>query len=426
MIKIPKSPLYNFLPAALAVITAGLCLRAILKSKPDFILPAVLLPLGALIFAADLIFKRNKSESLEITRFEDTIEKINIAYEQLKIEEQRNGSLDSKIKNYDHLSALTEKLNQNLSLDDTISTILESLKGLFNTGKNTCLIYLIDPQSQKLHLTASNTANPIKEKHGDIFDEWLLKHSQPLLVEDIVSDFRFDADRLKKNVSRQIKSLISCPLTSHKRPTGILRLDSPRPRQFVLEDLRLLNTISDLASVAVDNSRYYQHIQELAITDSLTRLYTRKFILDRLEEEIKRALLTEDTLSIAMIDIDFFKKYNDQHGHLAGDIVLKNLSGWLKEYFKPAFSLIGRIGGEEFLLILPSTSKQEAYSRLEDIRSILQTKTINLRRYPSKITISSGISSCPQDAKNSTELVNCADNALYEAKRNGRNKVCIF
>ena len=179
-----------------------------------------------------------------------------------------------------------------------------------------------------------------------MLDEWLIKHAQPLLVEDTLSDFRFDSDKFKKSSKREIGSIISCCLVSRRRPIGILRLDNPAPKHFGLEELRLLNTIADIASIAVDNSKYYQYIKDLAITDSLTHLYTRRFILERLEEEIKRSLITEHPVSVILLDIDFFKQYNDQYGHLAGDIVLRNLSLWLKEALSGR-GLFGRQDREE-------------------------------------------------------------------------------
>ena len=227
------------------------------------------------------------------------------------------------------LAILTERLNQNLSLEETVNTLVESAYSLLGQGDSSCLLYLSEGSSDKLYLAAADKNSSIKRKYGDMFDEWLIKHSQPLLVEDTLSDFRFDSDKFRKSSKRGIGSIISCCLISRRRPIGLLRLDNPPPKHFGLEELRILNTIADIASIAVDNSKYYQHIKDLAITDSLTHLYTRRFILERLEEEIKRSLITERPVSIIMLDIDFFKQYNDQYGHLAGDIVLRNFSLWL-------------------------------------------------------------------------------------------------
>lgn len=426
MTRTPKSRLFNlFLPgAALIICVLGVFYN--FQSRYYYQIPAILIPLSAAAFLLNNLYQKSKKEHLLNTELEDMLGKINLAYQQLETEEARNKSLRHKIRRYDILAVLIERLNQNLSLEETVNTLVESAYSLLGQGDSSCLLYLSEGSSDKLYLAAADKNSSIKEKYGDMFDEWLIKHSQPLLVEDTLSDFRFDSDKFRKSSKRGIGSIISCCLVSRRRPIGLLRLDNPAQKYFGLEELRLLNTIADIASIAVDNSKYYQHIKDLAATDSLTHLYTRRFILERLEEEIKRSLITERPVSIIMLDIDFFKQYNDQYGHLAGDIVLRNLSLWLKEALSGRDYLGGRIGGEEFLVILASKAKEKAFSIAEEIRACIQEKTVNLRRKPSKVTVSAGVAGCPQDARTIEDLMNKADIALYEAKRSGRNRVCLF
>ena len=249
---------------------------------------------------------------------------------------------------------------------------------------------------------------------------------QPLLIEDAANDFRFDLRKLQKTSTRAIGSLISGCLISQNRPIGIVRIDTPFAHAFTLEELRLLSTIADIAGVAIENAQYYQHIKELAIKDSLTEVYTRKFILERLDEELKRGGAAATGVAVMMIDIDFFKRYNDQYGHVAGDVVLQNLCVWLVSYAKAKNALVGRYGGEEFLIIVPLCTKQEAFTLAENIRSAVQEKRVMLRRKTTPITISVGVAHFPQDAIVFEELLNKADIALYEAKKLGRNRVCLF
>lgn len=377
-----------------------------------------------------LIYKKNKKEYFLKSDLEDLQGRINITYQQLEAQELKSKAFRFKLKRYDALAILTERLNQKLSLDDTFKMLLDESYALLGQEKNVCLAYLVDRASGNLSLRGVK-GDPsdnliIKEKRGDLFDEWLIKHMQPLLVEDVSSDFRFDPEKLKNIDGRKIGSLIASCLISQDRPIGVVRFDSPHKNLFNLEDLRLLSAIADIASVAIDNAQYYERIRELAIRDSLTGLYTRKFILERLDEELKRSLVSESELSIMMIDIDSFKKYNDQYGHLAGDIVLRNLSAWINECLNGQTSVAGRLGGEEFLVILPQCAKQEAFSLAENMRGIIQEKVINLRRKATTVTISIGISAFTQDARQKDDLLNKADIALYEAKRMGRNRVCLF
>lgn len=399
------------------------------RNNPSFLLPYLSIPAGTIVLFFVLLEQKNKKERRLNSEIEDLQGRINILYDQLQIEETKNKALHLKLKKYDNLALLTEKFNQNLSLDDALKLLAEEAFQLLGQEKSTCLIYLCDSYSE-LSLAGSYGIaaddSVIKDKKGDIFSQWALAHTQPLLVEDTSSDFRFDKHTAKKTSERKISSLISSCLISQNRPLGILRLDSPEKKLWTLEDLRLLSTIADIASIAIDNAKCYQNIKELAIKDSLTGLYTHKHILERLDEELKRCLANEDSLSVLMLDIDFFKKYNDRYGHLAGDIVLKNLSLWLKDALKGQDAIIGRFGGEEFLLILPAASKQEAFSLAENTRAFIQAKTINLRRNKTGITVSIGAAGFPQDADSAGDLINKADTALYEAKRLGRNRVCLF
>lgn len=376
------------------------------------------------------IQRKAKKENLLRAELEDLQGRINIAYQQLGLEESRNRALRIRLNRYEALAALIERLNQDLTTADAVKTLMEQVYILLGGEECLCLVYLSGASAEGISLADAlgETANAriIKEKHGDLVDEWMMRHCQPLLVEDLSKDFRFDLQEFRKTSSREIGSIISCCLISQERPIGIVRLDSPKANVFNLEDLRLLSTISDIASVAIDNARYYQRTRELAIKDSLTSLFTRAYTLERLEEELRRSLLIGGTVSLLMIDIDFFKKYNDTYGHLSGDAVLKCLSQWLNGCFKARGGIIGRYGGEEFLVILPSLAKQEAFSLAESFRALAQEKDIPLRRKTTSVTVSIGIANFPADAQEAGALLRMADDTLYKAKKTGRNRVCLF
>src|SRR3989338_63478 len=176
---------------------------------------------------------------------------------------------------------------------------------------------------------------------------------QPLLVEDTKTDFRFDLDQYKSEEPRDIRSIMSIPLIIGERALGIFRLDTPRENYFSTDDLRFLMTIGDLSAIAIENAQLYERIEDLAIRDGLTGLYLRRYLLERLSEEISMQLRRKKELSFLMIDLDRFKQYNDQFGHMAGDIVLKTVSTILQETFKEPGIRVCRYGGEEFAVLLP-------------------------------------------------------------------------
>jgi diguanylate cyclase (GGDEF)-like protein len=243
-------------------------------------------------------------------------------------------------------------------------------------------------------------------------------------VEDAKRDFRFDVDKMTADESRPVRSLIGAPLAIGQRLLGILRVDGPRENDFTTDDLRFLTTITDLGAVALENARLYECLEELAVRDSLTGLYLRRFLLGRMGEEMTRHLRSGKELSFLMVDLDEFKKYNDQFGHIAGDIVLKVVGKILQESFQQPGDIVGRYGGEEFAVLLPDCPKKSAIELAHGLREKIEKQSIMLRRQQTRVTISVGIASFPEDARVKEGLIQRADQALYKAKKEGRDRVC--
>lgn len=167
-------------------------------------------------------------------------------------------------------------------------------------------------------------------------------------------------------------------------------------------------------------------LELLSVHDRLTGLYNYSYFLDRMEEEKKRADRYEKELSFIMLDIDHFKHYNDTYGHEQGNVVLKKIAKTIRESTRDV-DIVSRYGGEEFVVLLPRTPKQQAVDVAERIR-----KSVEALEFPGnkeqpivKKTISGGIATYPHNAKDAAGLVVKADEALYEAKDTGRNKICI-
>ncbi len=180
-----------------------------------------------------------------------------------------------------------------------------------------------------------------------------------------------------------------------------------------------LNTLS----LALRNSITYNQLQTLAAFDQLTGLYNRHFGLNRLVEEYKRSSRTGEPLGVLMFDIDHFKSINDTYGHTVGDKVLRNIAKFIRIGLREGDFVI-RYGGEEFVIVLPGASKEDSKDVAERIRRIIQESVTQHGKQVIKFTVSIGCTSYPQyDAKDENELIKIADEALYEAKESGRNKV---
>ncbi len=159
--------------------------------------------------------------------------------------------------------------------------------------------------------------------------------------------------------------------------------------------------------------------------DALTKVYNRKFINEKLPAKIEKAIDTFTPLSVAMCDIDHFKKINDVYGHQAGDMVLSFLGSFLKTHVR-GNDIVARYGGEEFLILLEGIEKKDAYNVMERLRETLSKEEIDIDNGRKiKITISIGISSFPDDGSTLKELIEASDIALYKAKNGGRNRVIL-
>ncbi|MFH1397600.1 MAG: sensor domain-containing diguanylate cyclase [Candidatus Omnitrophota bacterium] len=353
-------------------------------------------------------------------------EQINIVSDRISKEEEAQVALKDKIARYASLKKIIEEINQHLDMDAVAEQLTSIAFSSLARGKGACILYLLDQQTQGLTIYKTRKEDKkliIKAKEGDIFDSWVLRHATPLIVEDIRRDFRFDQEKLKAREERAIFSLISAPFIGDHRLLGILRMDSPEPDFYSQDDFRFLVTICDLGAVALESAELFYRTQELAIHDGLTGLYTKGYFLERLKDECGRTLRQNRKFSVLMLDIDYFKKYNDEFGHTAGDLVLRELSVCLLDYFKDKPGLSSRFGGEEFCVILGGYDKKEAAILAEGLRLKIEGMRISLRRQETAITVSIGVATFPTDTSDEIELVMKADRAMYEAKRQGRNRV---
>lgn len=167
----------------------------------------------------------------------------------------------------------------------------------------------------------------------------------------------------------------------------------------------------------------YEQVQKLSIIDGLTEVYLRRYLMERLEEEVDRSRRLGLTFSVGMVDVDRFKQCNDKYGHLVGDTVLRKIAEKFKNSVREV-DMVGRYGGEEFCIVLPETTKELALTVAERLRVSVEAKDIRAFDEEIKVTVSVGVATYPEDGKNITEIIEKADTALYMAKRKGRNIVC--
>ncbi len=332
--------------------------------------------------------------------------------------------LFDKYSTYYNLRKLAEELAGSLSVSELAGMIVNRAYDFVGRG-DSIMISLAHAGGTSLSIAgfkwiSRQQAKPVLQYEGDLFDFWVIKNQRRLIINDIQQDFRFDV----KETSRleNVRSLIIAPLAHERRIIGTLRIQSGAREAFSNDDLRLLDTIAVLASSALSNAMLFEQTEELAIRDSMTNLYVRRYFFERLKEEHRRVLLTQRPLSLLMCDLDHFKECNDRHGHAAGDLMLVEFANILRRVCEGA--IVARYGGEEFSVLLPETPKQDAVALAEKIRATVEQTPFMVRRQRITMTVSIGVSNFPQDTLDFEALVEQADQALYQAKKQGRNRVC--
>ncbi|MEK7765858.1 MAG: sensor domain-containing diguanylate cyclase, partial [bacterium] len=250
---------------------------------------------------------------------------------------------------------------------------------------------------------------------------WVRERMMPLLVTDIRKDLRF---RGTATDGLRARAVIATPLSSGATVFSVLKVESSQPDAFSMEDWRLLSLLGDLAGVAIQNALLYRRTQEEAILDGLTEVYVHRYFRERLEEEVRRSGEVGAPLTLLMADIDLFKLMNDTFGHLAGDAVLRRVARCLRDGVRGT-DMVARYGGEEFAVLLVETALDAGTLVAERLRSSVAASSVRDLPNARPVTVSIGVAAFPQHATDERTLIARADEALYAAKRAGRNRVIV-
>ena len=213
------------------------------------------------------------------------------------------------------------------------------------------------------------------------------------------------------------------PVETNGRLTGLMALAGRSLARTPRDTEVFLGQVANQAHIVMENSRLFERVRNLSIRDGLTELYNHRHTLELVAHELERVGRYQETFSVLMVDIDHFKKVNDEHGHQAGDAVLREVAQILRDTLRAADG-VGRYGGEEFVGILPHTNSEEAHLTAERLRARIAAHAFKTFDRELSITVSVGVATYPTDpADSAPDLIAHADKALYKAKTGGRNQV---
>jgi diguanylate cyclase (GGDEF)-like protein len=236
----------------------------------------------------------------------------------------------------------------------------------------------------------------------------------PIIINKTVEDAKFIGSS-----TSYARSIACIPMKVYEDIIGVINVTNKKDgSDFTKEDVEMLRAVADQAAISISKAQLW----EMAVNDSLTGLHVRRYFMAKLQDEIHRTERYKKKLSLIMGDLDHFKNINDSFGHTNGDKVLKAVGSFLQKSIRDVDS-IGRYGGEEFIMFLPETGKRAAYVLADRLRK--GVAAIKVNALPA-VTISLGVATFPEDAKNLEGLLQRADAALYSAKENGRDQVVKY
>jgi diguanylate cyclase (GGDEF)-like protein len=305
-----------------------------------------------------------------------------------------------------------------LDIDNVLSIILNKAMEITKTSAGSIALYTPDTATMRIHAHRGFTRSLIDNREWQVrkggFTDRILTSQTATVINDITNKgFFTDPIAIKEG----IKSLVCVPLIYSSEVVGILYVDDLAPREFASEDLQTLEILASFASIAIHNAQAHSTIRLQAITDSITGLFNRRCFEDLMSREIQRAERHEREFSLALVDVNDFKKYNDTYGHQAGDQALSALGESIKKAIR-SVDIAARYGGDEIVIILPETKLDKAYDMFANrIKQEIEEGFTAISGTGHILSVSIGIAAYPHDGRNTPDLVLSADRALLATKK---------
>ncbi|HEY1866128.1 MAG TPA: sensor domain-containing diguanylate cyclase [Candidatus Acidoferrales bacterium] len=323
---------------------------------------------------------------------------------------------------------LGKALTSSLQLDQVLRTIMEKIDEFLHP--DTWSMLLVDEVKQELYfeLAIGKNAHTLKDvriKMGQGIAGWVAENQEAVIVPDVSQDTRFFG-RVDEKTKMETHSIVAVPVRFRDHCLGVIELvNCIGVEGFNDRDLALLEALADFAAIALENARHVARIHELTITDDCTSLYNARHLNFILETEIYRSQRYGYEFSLVFLDLDHFKAVNDTHGHLSGSKLLAEIGNVVRENCR-LIDYAFRYGGDEFVILLPQTSKENACHVARRLhRLIRETPWLTSEGLDVHITTSAGVASFPTDAKTKAELLHLADEAMYLVKNTTRDSVAV-
>lgn len=336
--------------------------------------------------------------------------------------EETNMKLSSSIAEFYTMQQISKAISSIFDVNELLCYVNDIIIGVMGVSNASILLYNEEENRLTLHTTNMREADMIEVLEDNVNSEVLmgcLNSGIPLV------DNYADADKYQFIRGREVSSIVCIPIATKARRYGLVLIEHKYFMAFDDKNIRLMDIIGQQVAIAMENAELYQKMQEMATKDGLTGAYNRIYFSERLQKELDIAVANNYELSLAIFDVDFFKRFNDTYGHLFGDKVIRTISRIVTECVRKR-DIVARYGGEELVILFPQTSVEEAYEIVENIRCRIAETVVTDGDILASVTVSFGVSSYPSQVSKGAELLRSADAALYQAKASGRNCVVKY
>jgi diguanylate cyclase (GGDEF)-like protein len=321
---------------------------------------------------------------------------------------------------------VAKALTSTLDLDTILQTIMEKMAAYFEPA--TWSLVMIDESSQEPYYAAavgkgSEGFSNLRLRDGNTLTEWVIAHGEPLAIENVNADPLIDADSRSEWFEGSC-AVVCMPVRTGGKVLGVIQLVNVDMHVYLQSEM-LLQTLADYAAIAIENAQAVRRIQELSITDDCTGLYNARHLFTVLSEEVNRSARFSYEFTLLFLDLDHFKRVNDEHGHLVGSKLLAQVGECLRESLRLVDAAF-RYGGDEFAILLPQTSREAGLRVARRISQVFHQRRWFLDdTFRVDLRASIGIATYPQDATTPQAIVQRADEMMYAVKQGGRDNIAV-
>jgi diguanylate cyclase (GGDEF)-like protein len=410
------------LPVLLGVVASGFLCYVLVRHKDTSEMAQNPATVSVLIAVIVLFVLVSFLCSLSAHQLLGTLGRENLSMRRrLETLERRLGMDEVQAKVMNRINDLHETFFVSRDLNVVLNQAVAALKGVLRV--KTLVLQLYSDEQSRFFMRIEEGGQDIDL--GEELVSEVIYEGKSRLLNNLPQFPKFDQLTARGYTSLIVAPLNRIELGGQRKSIGFIAALTKERRDFTSYEVDLLTTFASQAALLIENARLYKRVESQAIHDGLTNLFNYRHFREVLAREIQKSEKSGHPLSLIVLDIDDFKKYNDTFGHPEGNEVLRNIAEILLDNTRGK-DFVARYGGEEFVVILPETSRQGAMTVAQTIRQQVEAFPFGGRASshpPVRLSITAGLAVFPDDARSADELIHAADTALYQGKRNGKNQV---